>query len=67
MSKIKGRPLAELEGLKIYAGLRPSKRGKDRIWITITQDRKPYRWLMSSALAYTRSPRICFKEEMSKI
>ena len=60
--KIKGKLIAEVEGLKIYSTLqKPKKSGRERIWISIRQD-KPKRWQTSATLSYVNALDVRFEK-----
>ncbi len=65
--KVRGRILAEFDGLTITATPHMAKRtGKNRLWIQIRQNDKPKKWRVSTALIYARSADIQFIEEPEK-
>jgi len=65
--KVRGRILAEFDGLTITAAPHEAKRsGKNRLWIQIRQNDRPKKWRVSTALTYGRSADIQFVEEPEK-
>jgi len=62
VTKVKGKLICEIEGLKIYARIRkPKRRGKERIWIGIRQD-KPKEWRTAATLSYVNGLDVRFEK-----
>lgn len=62
--KVRGRILAEFDGLTITAAPHVAKKsGRNRLWIQIRQNDRPKKWRVSTALTYARSADIQFVEE----
>ncbi len=65
-NKIKGKEISKSNDLKIYARLqKPKKKGKERIWISIRQD-KPKKWKIAATLSYVNSIDIRFEKEKKR-
>ena len=63
MPKPEGKPVREIEGLKIYVIKKEARtgRGKDRIWISVRQDR-PKKWRVAASLCYVNGVDIRFEK-----
>jgi hypothetical protein len=63
IGKVKGRILAEFEGLTISVHALPAKKtGRDRLWVQIRQKKGVKRWRVSASLSYARSADIQFED-----
>jgi len=66
--KIKGKVIAEYEGLTITASLRKAKKtGKNRLWLSIRQHGDVKRWRISTSLTYVSSTDIRFEDSQTSI
>ena len=63
MPKPSGKPIKIVDGLEIYVSKKKSKtgRGKDRIWISVRQD-KPKKWRVAASLCYVNAVDIRFEK-----
>ena len=63
MPKPLGPPVATAEGLEIYVTREPSvtKRGKDRIWVSVRQA-KPKKWKLAASLCYVNAFDVRFEK-----
>ena len=63
MPKPSGPPIVDIRGLKIYVTDEPSvtKRGKDRIWISVRQS-SPKKWRVAASLCYVNAFDVRFEK-----
>jgi len=63
MPKPSGLPVYKVQGLEIYVTKAPSKtkKGKDRIWISVRQP-APKKWRLAASLCYVNAFDVRFEK-----